>query len=153
VLKERPANLFVATFIGEPPMNVFDARVENRDGRVFVAVPDAGGTAAFAVEPAAAGVEMLGRLGDAAALRLGVRPHNIALGRGAAKALIVSNQWLGDQTHLVLEAGGHQLVAVSYVRVAERPGATIPFSVAPDRIHLFDAQTGKALLHGREVAE
>ncbi len=27
-LKERPTNLFVATFIGEPPMNVFDAKVE-----------------------------------------------------------------------------------------------------------------------------
>ena len=27
-LKERPANLFVATFIGEPPMNVFDAAVD-----------------------------------------------------------------------------------------------------------------------------
>ena len=27
-LKERPANLFTGTFIGEPPMNVFDAEVQ-----------------------------------------------------------------------------------------------------------------------------
>src|SRR5580704_13034004 len=34
-LKERPANLFVATFIGEPPMNVFDARISNDERLTF----------------------------------------------------------------------------------------------------------------------
>ena len=39
-LKERPANLFVATFIGEPPMNVFDAAVGTRDDGVRFSVAD-----------------------------------------------------------------------------------------------------------------
>ena len=38
-LKDRPANLFVATFVGEPPMDVFDADVVNAD-RVCFAVPN-----------------------------------------------------------------------------------------------------------------
>jgi ABC-type sugar transport system ATPase subunit len=33
-LKERPANLFVGTFIGEPPMNVFPSRVRKENGRL-----------------------------------------------------------------------------------------------------------------------
>ncbi len=34
-LRERPANLFVATFVGEPPMNVFEANVVNADAISF----------------------------------------------------------------------------------------------------------------------
>ncbi len=44
-LRERPANLFVATFVGEPPMNIFDARVVNGE-RVRFAI-DGGPTLDF----------------------------------------------------------------------------------------------------------
>src|SRR5262245_6992214 len=38
-LYERPANLFVAQFIGEPPMNCLTGRLERRDGRVVLDTP------------------------------------------------------------------------------------------------------------------
>lgn len=139
-LKDHPANLYVATFIGEPPMNVFEAQIA--DGRIVVA--GRGGEAAFAVEAGAAMTRGLTRA------HLGIRPHNVAVGRGAALAKVVSNQWLGDQTHVVLDAGGHQMVAVTYKRIPAAKGDIIAFEMAPQKIHLFDHASGRALLHGTE---
>jgi len=152
-LKDRPANLFVASFIGEPPMNVYEAAVESAPDGLKIVVPNAEGGEAFSVEMHAASalVQMALRRGDK--VYLGVRPHSIALGSGNGRAPVTSNQWLGDQTHVVIDAGGHQMVAVSYTRVRARTGDTIPFDIAPEKIHLFDFETGNAIAHGVELAE
>jgi multiple sugar transport system ATP-binding protein len=142
-LKEQPANLFVATFIGEPPMNVFEAAV-SRQGEV----------ARFAVEGGLAIDIAMGAL--APALRkalpervtLGVRPHRISLGTGAFRARVVSNQWLGDQAHVAAEVAGRLVVAVAHQRVPARSGEEIPFSFAARDLHVFDAVSGVALAHG-----
>ncbi|TGV74176.1 ABC transporter ATP-binding protein, partial [Mesorhizobium sp. M00.F.Ca.ET.158.01.1.1] len=39
-IKERPANLFTGTFVGEPPMNVFEAFVGTAAGRINLRLPD-----------------------------------------------------------------------------------------------------------------
>ncbi len=39
-IKERPANLFTGTFVGEPPMNVFEASVSGTDARVTFGLKD-----------------------------------------------------------------------------------------------------------------
>ena len=60
-LKEQPANLFVASFIGEPPMNIVDARIAPAadGGGLVAAAPD--GQAAFTVRLAASLAARLGR--------------------------------------------------------------------------------------------
>ncbi len=113
MLRDRPENLFVATFLGEPPMNALPATVEEVGVRLgggrFLALPNAA-----LPEP--------GR-----AIVLGVRPHHLALGaEGGWPARVVSNRWLGDQAHVALDLDGRTIVAVSYVpsrRGARRDGA------------------------------
>ncbi len=131
-LRDRPANLFVATFLGEPPMNALPARVV--DGGVL-----AGGL--HVPLPGAA----LPPLHEA--VTLGVRPHRVTLGVGSFRGTLTSNQWLGDQAHLAMDVGEQQVVVVSDSRVAERVGAEIAFGIAPAHVHLFGAD-GRALLHG-----
>jgi multiple sugar transport system ATP-binding protein len=146
-LKEQPANLFVATFIGEPPMNVFDAAVSRR-----------GDVARFAIEGGPAIDIAAGAL--APALRahlpervtLGVRPHRIGLGTGEFRARVVSNQWLGDQAHVAAEVAGRLMVAVAHRRIPARSGEEIPFSFAARDLHVFDAASGAALAHGAGLA-
>src|SRR5579883_1335414 len=105
-LRDRPANLFVATFIGEPPMNVFEAAVENRETMRF-AVKD-GPTFDFASAELPPNVrQAIGRRDRAV---IGIRPHAIKLGAGANAARIVSNQWLGDQSHLAWKVGARFLL-------------------------------------------
>jgi multiple sugar transport system ATP-binding protein len=147
-LKERPANLFVATFIGEPPMNVFDAGMRGDDGVVFT-VAD-GPTLRFGANEVPSSVrERLGRRDKAV---IGVRPHAVRLGIGTNEAKIVSNQWLGDQSHLALEVAGKLMVAVSHGPIAAKAGERVRYQVNAADLHVFDADSGVALSHGSEAA-
>jgi multiple sugar transport system ATP-binding protein len=148
-LKERPANLFVATFIGEPPMNVFEAGLAVTGAALTLAIPNG---PAIAIEPAGAADPVRAALGNRRSVILGVRPHKVRLGVGPFGARVLSNQWLGDQSHVAAEVAGKVMVAVSATRVPVKPGETIAFGIDPADLHLFDAASGAALAHGPEVA-
>lgn len=132
-LRDHPENLFVATFIGEPPMNVLT--VERCGDGVAL-----GGAAAVAFPGLA--------LPPGRRVVLGIRPHRLRLGEGALAGTIVSNQWLGDQAHVVIAFADQLLVAVSHHKVAVRVEEKIAFGFAPEDAHFFDAATGAALRHG-----
>lgn len=143
-LRDHPANLFVGTFLGEPPMNVFPATVEpgglrlKDDPALSLAVPGLN---------LPAGAEVV----------LGVRPHRLQVGPEASggtwRAQVVSNHWLGDQAHVALEMAGRLLVAVSNERVAATVGTEVPVLIEPSDIHLFSTSAdGRALLHGGSPA-
>lgn len=147
-LRERPANLFVATFVGEPPMNVFESRVMNGD-RVRFAI-DNGPTLDFGnadIPP-----KVRAAIGDREKVVIGVRPHAVRLGAGAGEARVVSNQWLGDQSHLAMEVAGKLMVAVSHAPIPATAGERVRFGVLPADLHVFDAATSAALSHGLEAA-
>ena len=82
----------------------------------------------------------------------GVRPHSVRLGAGSQEARVVSNQWLGDQTHVALDVAGKLLVVVSHAPVAAKSGESLRYSIAPENLHVFDAERGVALSHGMEAA-
>jgi multiple sugar transport system ATP-binding protein len=154
-LKERPADLFVASFIGEPPMNVMLGRVQRAGGamRLEIARPDA--DAAFAIPlpgPNEAPV-LHERLAMRDAVHVGIRPHRIEIAPDAAlPARVVSNQWLGDQTHLGLDVAGILLIVVADAAVDAAVGARVQVDLPATALHLFDTATGKALTHGLEPA-
>jgi multiple sugar transport system ATP-binding protein len=148
-LKEQPANLFVASFIGEPPMNIVDARLGTGNE---LAVADPTGRPAFRVPLAASVAARLGR--EPAAFKLGIRPHRIRVGDAQGlPASVVSNQWLGDQAHLALDLQGCFLVVVAHRPIDAAVGGTVPVSLPAAAMHLFEAETGKALLHGLDARE
>jgi multiple sugar transport system ATP-binding protein len=139
-LREEPANLFVATFFGEPPMNALPAVIDGDGLRLE-------GSAATRV--ALRGVPLPS---PGTAVVLGVRPYAITLGEGDWRATVISNHWLGDEAHVALDMDGQLITAVAHQRVAAQTGRIIPLGFAPRDLHLFDAATGRALLHGPRVA-
>jgi multiple sugar transport system ATP-binding protein len=155
-LKERPANLFVAGFIGEPPMNIFDAALDIGDGAPRLRVTGAdgkGGDALFSLAlPASA------RWAGFAAgqtLKLGLRPHRIRVGDASAgsltrgvQATVVSNHWLGDQSHLGLALGDAFVIVVTDRDIDAPRDARIAVHVPVEAVHVFDAASGLALFHG-----
>jgi|SRR5579872_349193 multiple sugar transport system ATP-binding protein len=147
-LRDSPANLFVATFIGEPPMNVFEASVSNGD-RVRFEVKN-GPAFDFAASDLPQSVRSA--IGGRDKAVIGARPHTVRLGAGANVARIVSNQWLGDQSHLAMETAGKLLVAVSHKPIAAKTGETIPYTISPSDLHVFDSTTSAAVSHGLEAA-
>ncbi|MCB1884086.1 MAG: ABC transporter ATP-binding protein [Geminicoccaceae bacterium] len=150
-LKDRPANLFVASFIGEPPMNVFKARVERDGGVARLIAGDEAGHDAFGIELPLSGAGHA--LGNRHEVHLGIRPHLVAIGGGGAlRGQVVSNQWLGDQSHIGIDLGGATLIAVTDGALDVPAGSEAPLTLPLESIHLFDAESGVALMHGLEPA-
>ncbi len=149
-LRERPANLFVASFIGEPPMNLYAAEV----GEGELVVLDERGNPAFRI-PCQPG-EFAGRQ----RLSIGIRPHRVhlveqggdAAGTVAGSAIVhgevLSNHWLGDHSHAGIGIGGCFLIAVADRHVEARVGSQAVLRIPRDAIHIFDEQTGLAVAHG-----
>jgi multiple sugar transport system ATP-binding protein len=149
-LKERPANLYVATFIGEPPMNVFDASVTRTDDRTTFQFDNG---PSFGFGDNELGQEVREAIGDRRKVVIGVRPHRVVLGGGCGEtARIVSNQWLGDQSHVAMAVAGKLLVAVSHARVKASIGESVPYGLRAQDLHLFDSETTLALAHGARAA-
>jgi multiple sugar transport system ATP-binding protein len=151
-LKERPTNMFVASFIGEPPMNLVDATIQSTGRGIEVAAFSEAGDAGFRFPlPPVARAQLEAGLGGHRSFRLGIRPHRIALGTavpGGIAGRVLSNQWIGDQSHLGLEVAGIPIVAVADKPVAAAVGETLPVALPLDALHLFDADSGRALVHG-----
>ncbi len=149
-LKDRPANLFVGAFIGEPPMNLFPASIGG-EGELFRFALDEGGTVlAFAQDEFAPPVRR--RLQSLSKLTLGIRPHALHIGEGPIKARVSSCQWLGDQTHVAAELGAMTVVSVSHDRLQVPVGQEIALSIRPADLHIFDTASGRAIAHGGRLA-
>ena len=132
----------------KPPMNVFESNVVNGD-RVRFAI-DNGPTSDFADSDIPQSVRAA--IGRREKVVIGVRPHAVRLGVGSDDARIVSNQWLGDQSHLAMEVAGKLMVAVSHAPIPAQVGERLRFGVSASDLHVFDASTSAALSHGLDAA-
>jgi multiple sugar transport system ATP-binding protein len=142
-LKNRPANLFVASFIGEPPMNLLETEVARADGGFCLSV---GPDVAFQIRGDTVDHAAQKALEQTPRLRVGIRPQKIAVGTGDVRVRVVSNQWLGDQSHIAGECAGNVVIAVTPTRIAARPGDIVPFALEPHHLHIFGAD-GTCIRH------
>ena len=149
-IKNRPSNLFTGTFIGEPPMNVFDARVDHEQGRLRLELAS-GITLDYADSDFSDAVRQA--IGSRDRVTLGVRPYAVErrADHGVA-ATVVVNQWLGDQSHIGADFAGASLVMVEHARVALNAGDAIKIVIDPANLHFFDVVDGGAIAHGGELA-
>jgi len=139
---ERPANAFVAGFVGNPPMNLFPARVvASPEGRPVLAVgAETVPVAAARVARAPADEELLA----------GVRPEALRLGGGPGTigATIEHVEFLGHETLAHLRLDGARPAVRLVARVPGMPalakGAAVRVGVDPEQVHVFDA-AGRAL--------
>ena len=138
-LYERPASLFVAGFIGSPAMNFAAARI-NADGSSV----DLDGGVTFTLP---AGV--FSRFGNQQVM-LGIRPEDLALTSSEDSSRMLITQLvehLGADTLVHGHFGQNQtdmtirLAGIQDFKV-DQP---LPLHIEPDKIHLFDADTGKRL--------
>jgi multiple sugar transport system ATP-binding protein len=142
-LKNRPANLFVASFIGEPPMNLLETEVAAAADGFRLSV---GSDVAFQIPADSLDQAAQQALAQSKRVRVGIRPQRIAVGTGAVRVRVVSNQWLGDQSHVAGECAGNILIAVTPNRIAARPGDVVSFALEPHHLHIFGAD-GMCIRH------
>jgi multiple sugar transport system ATP-binding protein len=132
-LYDRPANLFVAQFIGSPAMNVIDGVLRKSSSCV---------EALGHRWPIGA----LQRGSEGQAVRYGVRPEHIAIGgQGAVTAEVVVVEPMGAETELVVKVGDVTLVVTTHGRSDAKPGEAIVLAPNAASVHLFDAASGQRL--------
>jgi multiple sugar transport system ATP-binding protein len=134
---ERPANLFVARFIGNPPMNTIEGTVGRADG--VPALEFHGNTIPFPPGHAAA-VQAAG----SAAVVIGVRPEHIRLAaESALRATVTVIESLGHERHVICRLPDQQMIIVRTPADGPIPavGETVHLAVDPEHLHVFDAAT------------
>ena len=130
-LYDTPANLFVASFIGLPPMNFFDCKVQA--GKL---VGD-GFSVSLKDDQKAALKSYEGKV-----ITLGVRPENVVKGNDMTLSVTL-NENLGQTTLIHGTIGGHKATAKFREWSNYKPGDKV--SVSFDRMHFFDKDTTKAI--------
>ena len=116
----RPANRFVATFVGTPAMNIWRV-VDGRAGPFQLDVGSA-----------------------EAPLDAGIRPEHVALGGEIAARVDVVEE-AGSETYLYLLADGHEVVARVGAETRVERGETVGLSFRREHVHLFDGESGVTL--------
>ena len=147
-LFDKPANLFVAGFIGMPQMNFFDAELLNEGGKYSVLVQG------YKVVLGEEQQKLLTAKGAAAQkITLGVRPPHISLakaGEASIKATVDVSEMMGSEVHLHVNAEGKDVVII--VPTLDLGGASytygseLYFGFSGEVCHIFDAE-GKNLVY------
>ena len=126
-LYDRPANLFVASFLGSPAMNFIAGRLSaegafvSEDGAVALSPQKT---------PSRKGAEVI----------CGFRPEAVNLDPNSALRLRVTlTEPTGAETHVFGRIGGVDVIAVLRERVAFSEGSDIGVSIPADQLHVFEA--------------
>ena len=126
-LYDRPANPFVAGFIGSPSMNFIEGQL----------TPN-GFAAKGVVLPLPPGPIS----GDAI---YGIRPEHFELVSDGLPATVLLVEPMGSETQVTMTIGEHQVIGVFRERLRAEPGSTIHVAPQLNAVHLFDAASGKRL--------
>lgn len=148
-LKDRPSNLFAGTFIGEPPMNVFDAAVRTDGAQVHF---DLDGDVTLDYQASEFSNDVLEAALQQQKVVIGVRPYAVKRESAGVSATVIANQWLGDQTHIAAAFAAKSIVMVEHDRALDKTGDAISIVLEPGNLHIFNRQSGNAISHGAELA-
>jgi len=141
-LYARPANTFVAGFLGSPGMNLLPGKIE-RGVDDAVSVEVSGGSVPLPPPLRIAG-------GDAGDVVVGLRPESLRLDPGGPlQAGVTIVELLGAETHVICTTPDGSRLIVRQPPQATRPapGERVHVAIDPDpaALHLFDAATTRRL--------
>jgi len=133
-LYDRPANIFVAGFIGSPSMNLIRGTV--RAGETPAFVTDGGALLPLATVPAGC---------EGRPVFYGIRPEHFVLG-GDVEATVSVVETTGAETQVFARIGAQRVIGVFRERVPDRSGETLRMTPDAGAVHLFDSETGLRLI-------
>ncbi len=145
---DRPANQFVASFIGSPPMNFINCALSESDGTLLLT-----DSALQLKLPASKSTSLRHKLGDRRELVLGIRPEDI-YDRQTYDGLIDGNTFtarveflepLGNEVLATCALGDGELVVRLSPRTTARSNGTLDLVVDMEQARLFEPSTGQAV--------
>ncbi|MCB1653084.1 MAG: TOBE domain-containing protein, partial [Pseudomonadales bacterium] len=139
-----PANLFVASFIGSPPMNFIPLRLQRKDGRLLALLDSGQARCELPMSMDDAGLE------DREVI-LGLRPEQIVLasadaaGMPTIRAEVQVTEPTGPDTLVFVQLNEAKVCCRLAPDVAPQVGETLTLQFDPAKVLLFDAKTGERL--------
>ncbi|WP_119273312.1 ABC transporter ATP-binding protein [Taklimakanibacter deserti] len=130
-LYDRPANIFVAGFIGSPTMNFFDAVIEKRSARLA----DGALLALPASTTATEGQEVV----------IGIRPEHLHFAGSGIAATVAVVEPLGMSTQVTLDAAQERVTLLTLDRPQFSPGDARIITAKTADIHVFHRESGLRL--------
>ena len=134
----RPANLFVAGFIGNPPMNTVKGNVVDTPGGLAVSM---GGATVPLPDDLAAAVKASGIVD----VVVGVRPEHLSIdGDGPMPATVTVVESLGHERHVICRLPDTAMVIVRLAADVTPPdeGSAVTLATDAEHLHVFDAASG-----------
>jgi multiple sugar transport system ATP-binding protein len=152
---EQPVDTFVGSFVGSPPMNMLEGTVRTADdGSLEIALADG----IVIPTPGESGAHLVA----GQRIVLGVRADDLTpVGHGAGNAgvsrvrikrVVSISEPLGTEAILFTAIGGKEVVAKMHNPRPLSEDEVIEFELAIDRLHVFDAATGRNVLSPRPAA-
>ncbi|MCR4658114.1 MAG: ABC transporter ATP-binding protein [Lachnospiraceae bacterium] len=135
---DDPANEFVASFIGEPPMNILETTIINKDGVFFFTFRDS--DVQIAVPKRYYGV-----VSDGFRCKMGVRPMDVLIGGEDSQGTpekIATFENLGDERRIGVHVGDILMMLITEDEKRYKRGDVIKLEVRGEKTHLFDIDTG-----------
>src|SRR5690606_10814389 len=126
-LYDRPANRFVAGFIGSPSMNILPGVVEPGGVRIGPALL-----------PLPQGLQVA----EGREVSYGIRPEHLSPADQGLSGTVAVVEPTGSETHVVLRFEGGELVAVFRDRVSFRQGDRLALRPEAEKVHIFDRASG-----------
>ncbi len=146
-LYNQPVNLFVAGFLGSPPMNFLHGTLSEKGGSACFKERD-GGTVKLTLGPRPAAAPFYGK-----EIVLGIRPEDCDLlpagkppSENSFQAVVDIVEPMGAETYFYLQTGAHTIISRSHAMVDHREaGHRLQFEMDVARAHLFDPVTGNRI--------
>ena len=161
-LYENPANLFVAGFIGSPPMNFLEAIVEEEDGKVVLFIGEEQSGQKVYLDGKKAEIVKEKELGKK--VIVGIRPEDIytyetAVREGVEhnskdlKEQITARELLGAEVILYFDKQGKTHAVRLKPDNTTKPGEWLQLYFDPSKIHVFDMATEENIFYGKGQEE
>ena len=146
-LYRQPENIFVAGFIGSPPMNLLKGKVQKLDGGLSF-VEDAQQNALTV--PLRGKLESLATAYEGKPIIFGIRPEHLSDQVSDPSHIPVSSvidisEPMGSESIVYLKAGTANLIARVPGEHHYRPGERLTVQLNMEKVHLFDVQTEKVI--------
>ena len=151
-ISAKPSNVFVASFIGEPPMNILKAKISTTEEKLTFEILNDRNEKTFSINFNKDNLQKdnLAKLSNDQLITLGIRPHKIFFNEKDSnfdgKASSSSYHWLGDQVHIGIEINGSSIIGV-----ADRnfePSSDVKLNFPAESINIFNLETEEVILNG-----
>jgi len=140
-----PENRFVASFIGNPSMNFVDARIESTSG----------GTVTVVFEGNTIDLESTGESPQSDVATVGFRPEAVTLhrdpGEGYVDGRLELVERIGDRKLATIDGPAGEIRAFADEDLNLAAGEQVGVSFPPERVHLFDGETDRAIARGGDT--